>query len=390
MVTVTREDVATTLAELVKIDSVNPSLVPGAAGETEIAAAIAARLRRTPGIEVQLQEVEPGRSNVIATYRGGPGRTLMLNGHTDTVGVTGMDDPFSGRIEGDKLHGRGSSDMKDGLAAAIVVLEKAAQAGNFPGTLIGTFVLDEEYASIGTEAICKEIDRWRPDACLVLEGTNFNIDIISKGYFAAEIETFGVAAHGSDYENGVDAIAHMGRVIVAIEELGRDMLARPGHPELGPSSIHLSVINGGREINTYPDYCIMQLECRTMPGHSAEAVEAELQAVLDRLAAEDPTLKANLRVHFARNPLNVDPQSELVTLVSRIVERERGVKPVLSGGAGWADAAMFNEYGVPAVIWGPGGEDAHGPNEYCDLATLEEFTRILYITAEEFCRGSTQ
>src|SRR6185312_9002073 len=172
MIEIQREALVEALAELVRIPSINPDLVPGANGEATIAEAIATRLRGTPGITVELQEVVPGRPNVIASVGAGNGRTLMLNGHTDTVTVEGMTEPFSARVDGNRLYGRGSSDMKAALAAMIVLLEAVANAGDFPGKLVATFVVDEEYASIGTQAICDQIERWRPDAALVLEATD--------------------------------------------------------------------------------------------------------------------------------------------------------------------------------------------------------------------------
>ncbi|RIK38318.1 MAG: acetylornithine deacetylase [Chloroflexi bacterium] len=388
VIVATRAELIATLSDLVAINSINPGLVAGAPGEGALALAIAERLRRTPGIEVELQEVEPGRPNVIATVRGGPGRTLLLNGHTDTVGVAGMDAPFTARIEGDRLYARGASDMKDGLTAMIHVLEAAARSGDFPGTLVGTFVLDEEYASIGTQAICDVIERWQPHGALVLEGTNLEMTVAHKGYFAAEIETRGRAVHGSDYAAGIDAICYMGRVLVELEQLGNDYLTREPHPMLGPSSIHASLISGGRELNSYPDRCTLQLEARTATGHSAEQVLAELQAMLDRLAAADPTFTGEVRLLFARDPLNVPLDAEIVRTVSAVVERERGRPPKHKGGSGWTDTALFTAVGVPAVLFGPHGEGAHSLDEWADLAVLEQFTRVLYSVAVEFCGGS--
>jgi len=209
MVELTRERLSETLAELVRIPSVNPDLVPGASGEREIAEAIAVRLRRTPGIAVELQDAGGGRPNVIATVGDGSGRTLMLNGHTDTVGVSGMAAPFAARVADGRLYGRGAADMKNADAALIVLLEEVARAGDFPGRLVATFVVDEEYASIGTQAVCREIGRWRPDAALVLESTQLDVEVAHKGFVWAEIDTRGRAAHGSRYQDGVDAIAHM-------------------------------------------------------------------------------------------------------------------------------------------------------------------------------------
>ncbi|MGH6927330.1 MAG: M20/M25/M40 family metallo-hydrolase, partial [Dongiaceae bacterium] len=245
----------TTLAELVRIDSVNPDLVPGAAGEAAVAGWIAERLRLTPGISVELEDAGGGRPNVIATAGQGVGRKLMLNGHTDVVGVAGMAAPFEPRVEGGRLYGRGACDMKDALAAMIVLLEDIAADPAFPGRVIATFVVDEEYASIGTQAICNAIERRRPDAALVLEGTDLDVVIAHKGFVWADIVTHGLAAHGSAFAVGVDAIAHMGRVLTALEEQSRELVARTPHPLVGPPSLHASLIQGGQELSSYPDRC---------------------------------------------------------------------------------------------------------------------------------------
>ena len=192
-VTIARQTLATTLADLVRIDSVNPALVPGAAGERVIAEALARRLRQTPGIEVELQDAGNGRPNVIAVLRGGAGQTLLLSGHIDTIGVAGMGDPFGAHVEGNRLYGCGAGDMKCGGAAMLALLEAAAHAGDFPGTLVATFVADEEFASIGTDAICRDIARRAPDAALVLESTALDIVHAHKGFVWAELDTRGVA-----------------------------------------------------------------------------------------------------------------------------------------------------------------------------------------------------
>ncbi|MBX5446358.1 ArgE/DapE family deacylase [Sphaerobacter sp.] len=373
------------LADLVRIPSINPDLVPGAGGEREIAEAIAARLRATPGITVELQDAGNGRPNVIATVGEGAGRRLMLNGHMDTVGVAGMTDPFSPRVEDDRLYGRGAFDMKGSLAGMIVLLEAIARAGDFPGQLIATFVVDEEYASIGTQAICREIDRWRPDAALVLEPTELEIGVAHKGFVWAEIVTHGRAAHGSDFRAGVDAIVHMGRVLVELERLGADLLARPPHRYVGPPSIHASLISGGQELSSYPEECRLQIERRTVPGETAAQVEAELQAILDRLSAADEQFKATLTMGVVREPFEISENAEIVRVLGRAVERELGQEPVIYGGFGWMDSALLAAAGVPTAIFGPSGDGAHALVEWSDLASLETFTRVLTRVVYDFC-----
>lgn len=388
MTTARRERLTTTLADLVRIDSINPDLVPGAAAEAEIAEWIAARLRQTPGITVELQDAGGGRPNVIAMAGSGAGRKLMLNGHTDVVGVAGMSAPFEPRVDGERLFGRGASDMKDALAAMIVLLEDVAADPEFPGQLIATFVVDEEYASIGTQAICDAIDRWRPDAALVLEGTDLDIVIAHKGFVWAEIVTRGFAAHGSDYKLGVDAISHMGRVLAELEVLGRELERRPAHPLVGQPSMHASLIRGGQELSSYPDRCHLELERRTIPGESVEQVRTELQAILDRLAAAIPRFSAELIIGVDRDPFEVSADAPIVATVSRVVERERDRAPRLLGAGGWMDSALLSTVGIPTAIFGPAGEGAHGLEEWADLETLEQFATLLRQVAYEFCAAS--
>jgi acetylornithine deacetylase len=386
--TVTRRGrLTTTLAELVRIDSVNPDLAPGAAGEAEVAEWIADRLRQTPGISVEFQDAGSGRPNVIAIAGQGSGRRLMLNGHTDVVGVAGMAAPFEPRVEGGRLYGRGACDMKDALAAMIVLLEDIAADPSFPGQVIATFVVDEEYASIGTQAICSAIDRWRPDAALVLEGTDLDVVIAHKGFVWAEIVTHGLAAHGSAFATGVDAIAHMGRVLVGLEAQSRELEARTPHPIVGPPSMHASLIRGGQELSSYPDRCVLGLERRTIPGETVEQVHNELQGILDRLAGDDPSFTADLTIGVTRDPFEVAADATIVSAVSSVVERARGRRPKLTGAAGWMDSALLSNAGVPVAIFGSSGDGAHAVEEWADLAVLEQFSELLAGVAYAFCAG---
>jgi acetylornithine deacetylase len=200
------------VADLVAIDSVNPQLVPGGAGEMEIARFLAAWLEAA-GVEARIDEIAPGRANVIGVARGtGGGRTLLLNGHTDTVGHDGYDRPLDPRVEGDRLYGRGGFDMKGGVAAALWACAEAARL-ELPGDVIVAAVCDEEFASIGTQAVA---DQLHADAAVVTEPTALEICVAHKGFAWLEVEIAGRAAHGSQPQLGVDAIAKSGRVLTGI------------------------------------------------------------------------------------------------------------------------------------------------------------------------------
>lgn len=383
--TIDRNAIVDVLAELVQIPSINPSLVPGADGERAVAEAIAARLRRTPGIAVEMQDSGDGRPNVIATVGGGAGRTLMINGHIDTVGVAGMAEPHSGRVDGNRLYGRGSCDMKGAVAGAMVLLEEIARRGDVPGRIVATFVTDEEHSSIGTQAICREIERWEPDAALVVEPTGLAITTAHKGFVWTTIRTQGVAAHGSDWQIGVDAIAHMGRVIGALEELSRELVTRAAHPMVGPPSMHLSLIRGGQELSSYPEECVLEIERRTVPGETVAQIEAELRGILDRLAAQDEQFQATLELGLTRDAYEIDRNSELVTTLSGLIVETTGRPTVYSGSAGWMDSALLGAVGVPTAIFGPAGDGAHAVVEWADIDSVVTFTGVLGELAYAFC-----
>ena len=388
MIDINRTALAETLSAMVRVPSINSSLVPGAEGEREIAEWIADRLRATPGVDVEMQDAGGGRPNVIASVGHRNGRTLMLNGHMDTVGVAGMDDPFSGRIENGRVYGRGSADMKCAMAGAIVLLEELARRDDFPGTLVVTFVADEEHSSIGTEAICREIERWKPDAALIIEPTHHSILTAHKGFAWATITTQGFAAHGSAWEIGVDAVAHMGRVLVALETYAGELVRREPHPIVGPPSMHASLIRGGQELSSYPDACELEIERRTIPGESEESVRVELQSILDRLASEDARFSATLEMGLFREPFDISRDAEIVTILDRAVREELGREPVYGGGAGWMDSALLSAAGVPTAIFGPAGDGSHGLVEWADIDSLEVFVRTVARAAYAFCSAS--
>jgi acetylornithine deacetylase/succinyl-diaminopimelate desuccinylase family protein len=366
--------VAELVSQLVAIDSINPDLVPGGAGEAQIAAFAAGWLAEA-GLDASVHEVAPGRANVVAHARGsGGGRSLLLNAHMDVVGVEGMDAPFAPRIEAGRLYGRGGYDMKGGLAAIMLAGARLAGAG-LRGDVTVAAVCDEEYASIGCEALVADV--WA-DAAIVTEPTALEVCVAHRGFLWLEVETSGVAAHGSRPDLGVDAIARMGPVLVGIERLAAELAAAPAHPLLGPGSVHASLIDGGRELSSYPDRCRLGLERRTIPGETRGQVEAEIRA----LAGD-----ASLRTTFERQPFEVDPDAEIVAIVRRHAAAALGLDPAVIGHAAWMDAAVLSAAGIPTVVFGPAGAGAHATTEWVDLESVETCARVLEATAQEFCGG---
>jgi acetylornithine deacetylase len=357
------------LAELVRIDSVNPDLVEGAAGEAEIARFVAGWLEDA-GLDVEVEEVAPGRFNTVGVARGsGGGRSLLLNAHLDTVGVAGMEAPFEPVVGGGRLHGRGSYDMKAGLAAIMSAGAEAARSG-LRGDVIVTAVCDEEVASIGSARVA---ELHRADAAIVSEPTELRLAVAHKGFVAFEIETRGRAAHGSRPDLGVDAIAHMGPVLTRLAELDRVLRADPTHPLLGSGSLHASVIEGGQEYSSYPERCLLKGERRTVPGETVEQVEEEVRALLGDVDGTN-------RVVVARGPFETPEDYEIVALVSR-----HAGGPEIVGVPFWADSALFSAAGIPTVLFGPAGEGAHAVEEWVDLASAETCAEVYTAVARELC-----
>ena len=366
------------LEQLVAIDSVNPSLVPGAAGESEIAMAIA-RHMRSLGLEVHLQEVAPGRPNVIGVLdAGAPGPSLMFCGHTDTVGVEGMTAPFSPAMRGGRLYGRGAQDMKSGVAAMIDAARVVRECRPRRGRLIVAAVIDEEFASLGADELVRQ---WSADAAVVTEPTDLQIGIGHKGFAWFEIETRGRAAHGSRPKDGRDAIFRMGRVLARLEALDRELQARPAHPVMGTASLHASIIDGGRELSSYPDRCRLQMERRTIAGESAAAAGAEVQAILASLRAQDAELEATSRLVFSRPPYET-PAGHRLTAMLEQHAASRGVEAKTIGMSFWTDAAVLGEAGIPSVLFGPGGAGLHSTEEYVNVEEVVECRDVLASLAE--------
>jgi acetylornithine deacetylase len=355
------------LRELVAIDSVNPTLVPGAAGEGQIADAIAAHLKRL-GLDVERQEAAPGRANVIGVVEGRrKGRSLMFCGHTDTVGVEGMQAPFDPVERDGRLYGRGAQDMKGGLAAMIDAARVVAAQGLDAGRLVVAAVVDEEYASVGADAL---VTRWRADAGVVTEPTDLQIAIGHKGFAWFEVVTHGRAAHGSRPKDGRDAIVRMGRVLHELEQLDRRLQARAPHPLLGTASLHASVIGGGRELSSYPDRCALTFERRTLPGETDRMVGDEIEVLLSRLRVADADFAATLTPLFSRPPYGIDADHELPAALRRALGPPSGSAADTSPFTGmsfWTDAAVLGSAGIPCVLFGPGGAGLHSAEEYVEI-----------------------
>lgn len=372
------------LQELVAIDSVNPSLAPSGAGEEEVAQAAAHKMQ-SAGLDVQLEHVVEGRPNVVGVLEGrSPGPTLMFCGHLDTVGVIGMSAPFDPVERDGKLYGRGAQDMKGGVAAMISAAESIAKSGGLKsGRLIIAGVIDEEYKSLGAETLVKS---WRADAAVMTEPTDMMIGIGHKGYQWVEIETRGRAAHGSRPDEGRDAILRMGRVLTRLDALGRQLQSKAPHPVLGTGSLHASLIEGGRELSTYPDHCSLKMERRTIIGEPENTALIEVEGILDSLREEDAEFEATAKMLFGQPSYETPPDHPLSQLLEDAMGRLEN-RTKRSGLTFWTDAAILGKAGIPTVVFGPGGAGLHGLNEYVIVEEVIICRNALIELAREFCEG---
>lgn len=382
------EFIEATLVRLVQINSVNPILDPASPGEGEIARLIAVALNDV-GLDTQTFEPEEGRVSVLGTLHGaGGGRSLMLNAHIDTVGVEGMDDPFSATIENGRLYGRGSFDMKGSMAACIGAVKALVDGGvSLAGDVVVAGVADEEYSSIGTTDI---IGRCSVDGAIVTEPTQLDLCLAHKGYVWLKVITEGRAAHGSRFEEGVDANLRMGRVLSELEVLERALRTGEAHPLVGPPSLHAALLNGGTGVSTYAASSELHIERRTIPGENAEQVRQEIQKIVDRLQGSDPTFKASVDSYFARDPFEVAPDAEIVGAVERAVQSVTGRAPRHVGDTPWMDAALLAAAGVETVVIGPAGAGAHATVEWVDVASVVQLAGILAEAAIEYCGVSSR
>ena len=373
-----------TLVQLIRINSVNPTLAPGAPGEREICAFIAGSLGSF-GLDVEICEPEPGRTSVLARLRGtGGGRSLMLNGHIDTVAVTGMAEPFSGAVREGKVCGRGAFDMKGSIAASMAAVKALADSGvKLRGDVVVAAVGDEEYGSLGTRDI---LTRVKTDAAIVTEPTALDVCLAHKGYLWIEVETTGRAAHGSKFELGIDANMMMGRFLAALGDLERELRARPPHPLVGPPSLHAALLSGGSGLSTYAASSKVQIERRTIPGETEAQAVAEIQALLDRLSSEDPDFRATVRPFFARDPFEVAPEAAIVQAVERAAVKVRGRAPARIGDTPWMDAALCRAAGIETVVFGATGAGAHADVEWVDMDSVNQLAAILAETVADYCR----
>ena len=366
--------------ELIRIDSVNPGLVKGAVGEKPIAEFLQ-RFLRDEGISAELQKVAPGRFNVISSIRGvHPGPRVLLNGHLDTVSVAGMSHPFAPLLKEGKIYGRGSQDMKGGLAAGLAALLALSNHRNdLRGEVVFAAVADEEDLSLGTTWFLKDWSKDRPfDFALVLEPTDFKVCTAHKGFAWIKVTTYGIGAHGSRPAEGVDAIFLMGELVGELNLLDQALQNRPLHESLGSGSVHTSTIHGGQQWSSYPDYCQLQYERRTVPPETPFTVKTEIQQLLEKCRRKNPQFKAVAELICTRSPFQIAPEQAILQQFYQTAYSHLPEQTSWGSVSFWTDAALLADAQIPTLVFGPRGAGLHSCEEYVIASDLSICAEIIY------------
>lgn len=368
------------LAKMIAIPSCNTFGAPYGPGEGEegMATYLEARMIEL-GLEVDSHEVLPGRRNVWGRLRGaGKGPTFALAGHMDTVGVTGYDQPFEPRVKDGKIYGRGSCDMKAGLAAYLEVV-RLIQTSNKPlqGDLMLIFVVDEEHAMDGSRFYGQNGPA--ADLTLIAEPSQLAISPAHRGQVCFGLKTFGRSTHSSMPQNGINAIYHMAKIVTAVEAYAQDLGKRSPHPLCGVPTCSLGTIQGGLNASSVPDVCEIEIDRRTIPGEDHTTIAAEFQALFDTLELENPEMRLeNVRPSLNVSPLNTPADHPLVTALSAAHQQVLGRNAEIKPFPGSTDAPNFR--GVK-VICGPGElAQCHSLNEYVTIDEIVAAVKIYETT----------
>ncbi len=382
---ITDKDVVDLVSDLVRIDSSNSWLTPGAPGEAKVAEYIT-RWLKPYGAEIAIEEVSPGHPNMIAILRGtGGGKSLCLNSHLDTVGYAGWRDrALVPTVVGDVMTGLGAADDKGHCAAGMLALRSIALGGDRPrGDLWLALTADEEGTSSGTFHF---VERHKPDAVIVLESYGLGSATIShQGFGWLDIIVEGKAAHGCVPEIGVDAVAHMAEVVVRLHRLDVEKFVPNPHPLNGRTVFHTGTIRGGADYASYPAECALGIEIGTQPGETIDDRVREIEAIFEDVKRVYPNFKGRVEVKLSRNPFDAAGHEALWDILSSEEEKEIGRPIVAVGENSWGDSAIFQEAGIPTLMLGAAGGNLHAPEEWVSISELAKLARIAAGTARRFC-----
>jgi acetylornithine deacetylase len=381
---VPEREVEELLSDLVRIDSVTPWLIPDGAGEGAIARFMADWLAPL-GVEVELEEVESGRPNLVARLPGtGGGRSLCLNAHSDTVGYANWADrALVPERRGDRLIGIGVADDKASCAIGLLALRELARSGTrLRGDVVLACTIDEEGSSIGTSDLVR---RHTYDGAMILEPHDVELVVVEhQGFGWLDIIVHGKPAHGSAPDDGIDAIVHMAQVIDGLAALDRRFEAQPDLRN-GRTVLHTGTIAGGTDYATYPSRAILGIEIGTQPGETMAARVADIEAIFADCRARLPGFAAETRIQLERDPFRAAGHEALLTAALGAGERTLGHPLREVGLNAWTDAALMQAAGIPTILFGPTGGNYHAPGEWVSLASCVQSVEIVTATATDFC-----
>lgn len=377
MLSLNKSKVEELLCELIRIPSINPNLAAEKEKNNEMKLAIFIRDWLVKHkIKAYFEEVQPNRPNIYAEIGDGNGVTLCLCAHLDTVGVQEMTiPPFQPNIEENRVYGRGSCDMKGGLAAVLIAAIALAETG-INGKLILALVCDEEYGSIGADDFVK---KYHADGCILTEPSCLKMVIAHKGFLWGKVIVAGKSAHGSRWDIGESAISKMGSIVVKLDEFEKNRLRKRTEPLVGPASMHVSLISGGTGVSTYASTCTIHIERRTLPSENITEVQKEIEETIYNACPD-----AEIEWTFHRPPFYCDPNENIAKSVKHAFQTVIGKEVELAGWGVWTDAAIFQQAGIPTVNIGPSGFGLHEPVEWVDLDSVVQTAAILFHAANAF------
>ena len=359
--------------------------------ESKVAEYIAAWLEKAD-LNVEVRDVTPGRPNIICVIKGsGKGYNLMFNGHMDTVPIYGWDtdiEPFSGVEKEGKIYGRGSSDMKGGIAAAMVAMSAIHQSGiKLKGDVIFTGVIGEEGGgSIGTKNIVSNGPI--PDMAIVCEPTDLNVSIAHRGSSSFVLTTKGKAAHSATPERGINAILMMADALQTLRKELSPKLKQRRHRYMGPPTLTPAVIQGGTRADVVPDFCEVRINYRYPPNEQPEKVKEEIEVILKKLHNKNPEFNAEINLPGKGPGMEIPRDHMIVNTLMKSIRHATGKTPKVVGSFFWTDASILvNQGNIPTALCGPGQEElAHSPNEYVEIDQLYQAAKAYALTIAEICQ----
>lgn len=389
-----REAVIQLTQQLVQIPSVYREGDPHG-NETKVAMYVADYLRNI-GIETHVEEVVPGRPNVIGIVDSGkPGKTLLFEGHTDVVTEGNRDawtyDPFSAHIENGRMYGRGTNDTKGNLACMITAVHSILQDKEpFSGKIILCIPVDEEGMMLGIKHFIKQGWADDVDGAIICEPEENNVCIAQRGAMRIRVDIYGKMAHGAISWSGINPNWRMARLIVELEKLEKEEQTRLGEdpflkwPSITPTILQAPV-KGDAQINVIPDHCMMTLDIRTVPKQDHDELVRKIESIIAKLKAEDPDFKVELTMLDNRPATSTLKDDPVVVAAYEAVKKITGKEPIYNGVPGATDGTFLHMHGVPIVTIGAGDRDVpHQIDEYIDLEELAETTAIYKEAALRF------